>query len=242
MEKIRLQRFLSDAGVMSRRAAEKAISEGRVTVNGAAAVTGMKVDPEADLVIADGKRVSRVRSYAYIALNKPSGVLTTLSDEKGRPTVAKLVAGCGRRVYPCGRLDMYSDGLLLMTDDGDTANRIMHPSHSIPKQYVAVITERLTDPVLAEVAEPFELDGYMLKPFELELEGYEQHPDGKTYTRLRFTLHEGRNREIRNICARHGLKIARLTRVSVGRITLDGIEPGKWRYLSEEEIEYLKGI
>ena len=242
MAEIRLQKFLSDAGVMSRRAAEKAISEGRIKVNGKPAVTGMKIDPANDLVTADGRRVTCNPSYTYIALNKPSGFLTTVSDDRNRPTVASLVSGCGKRVYPCGRLDMYSEGLLLLTDDGDVANRIMHPSHSIPKQYIATVTAHLTDGDIRDIGTPFELDGYMLRPFEVKLEGYVQDKSGKTFTELRFTLHEGRNREIRNICAHHGLKISRLIRISVGNITLDGIDPGKWRYLTGDEIEYLKGI
>ncbi|MBQ7600501.1 MAG: rRNA pseudouridine synthase [Clostridia bacterium] len=242
MADVRLQKFLSDAGIMSRRAAEKAISEGRITVNGSPALTGMKVDPEKDTVILDGKKVTRDPSCVYIALNKPSGVITSMSDEKGRPTVAQLVSDCGRRVYPCGRLDMYSEGLLLLTDDGDVANRIMHPSHSISKQYAATVTRELSEAEVRELSVPFELDGYMLRPFEVWLDGYQHDISGKTFTKLRFTLHEGRNREIRNICARHGLKIARLTRISVGKITLDRIEPGKWRYLSQDEIDYLKGI
>ena len=242
MAEIRLQKFLSDAGAMSRRAAEKAILEGRIAVNGKTAVTGMKADPEKDLVTLDGIAVTQKPSYTYIALNKPSGVLTTLSDEKQRPTVASLVSGCGKRVYPCGRLDMYSEGLLLLTDDGDVANRIMHPSHSLEKQYIATVTQRLSDAAVRELETPFKLDGYMLKPFGVELEGYIQDENGRAFTRLRFTLHEGRNREIRNICARHGLKISRLVRISVGKISVDGIEPGRWRYLSEDEIDYLKGI
>ncbi|MBE6625588.1 MAG: rRNA pseudouridine synthase [Ruminococcaceae bacterium] len=247
MEKIRLQKFISECGLMSRRAAEAEIAKGNFTVNGITATVGDKVDPECDVVMYNGKTVEYKNSgddprrSTYIVLNKPIGYVTTMSDEQGRKTVRDLLSDVGKRVYPVGRLDMYSDGLLICTNDGDLTNKITHPSHSIPKKYLATLTSHLTDENIRDLAVPFELEGYMLRPFEVELIEYTKTSAGDS-TVVQFTLHEGRNREIRNICTHHGYKLTRLTRISVGEITLDGLASGKWRHLTEEEIEYLKSI
>ena len=164
-----------------------------------------------------------------------------MSDEQGRKTVADLLANTGKRVYPVGRLDLYSDGLLLCTDDGELTNRITHPSHSVPKVYRAYITTHLSDEDLQKLAVPFELDGYMLRPFDVKFIEYTKI-GAANGTIVEITLYEGRNREIRNICAHHGLKLSRLTRISIGSIKLDGLAPGKWRHLTEEEIEYLMKV
>ena len=243
MEKIKLQKFFGDAGVMSRRAAEKEIAAGKVKVNGLAASLGDRVDPDCDTVEYGGK-VIRPRGTAgrtYIALNKPVGYVTTMSDEQGRRTVADLVGDVKGRVYPVGRLDMYSDGLLLLTDDGELANRLTHPSHNIPKKYRATVTAHVTQEMLEKLREPIELDGYMLRPFEVEIDGFTKCGEADA-TVLIFTLHEGRNREIRRICEHHGMKIARLTRFEIGEICLGSLPVGKWRALTDDEIEYLKGI
>lgn len=243
MEKIRLQKYLSECGVLSRRAAEAEILSGSITVNGVTANLGDKIDPDCDTVVFRGKEVRRNADSrrTYIILNKPSGYVTTMSDEQGRNTVADLIKNVGTRVYPVGRLDLYSDGLLLCTDDGELTNRITHPSHSVPKVYRAYITTHLTDADLTALAVPFELDGYMLRPFDVKFIEHRKigEADG---TIVEITLYEGRNREIRNICAHHGLKLSRLTRISIGSITLDGLAPGKWRHLTEDEVEFLKKI
>lgn len=242
-EKIKLQKYFSECGLMSRRAAEAEIAAGKVTVNGLPASLGDRIDAETDVIMYLGKRVapSSGGSRTYIALNKPTGYVTTMSDEKGRKTVAELVAGVKTRVYPVGRLDMYSDGLLLLTDDGELTNKLTHPSHNIPKKYRATVTSHLTPEDIEKIAVPFELDGYLLRPFEVELEGYTKCGAAEA-TVLVFTLHEGRNREIRKICEHHGLKIARLTRFSIGEITLGSLESGKWRALTDKETEYLMKI
>lgn len=243
MEKIRLQKYLSECGVLSRRAAEAEILSGSITVNGVTAQLGDKIDPDCDTVVFRGREIRRNADSprTYIILNKPAGYVTTMSDEQGRKTVADLIANVGTRVYPVGRLDLYSDGLLLCTDDGELTNRITHPSHSVPKVYRAYITTHLTDDDLQKLAVPFELDGYMLRPFDVKFIEYTKigSADG---TIVEITLYEGRNREIRNICAHHGLKLSRLTRISIGSITLDGLAPGKWRRLTEEETAFLKTI
>lgn len=246
MEKIRLQKYISECGLMSRRAAEVEIGAGKVTINGLPAVIGDKVDPENDIVLYNGKQIKLEESgdnsrYTYILLNKPSGFVTTMSDEQGRRTIAELISNVGTRLYPVGRLDMFSDGLILCTNDGELANRIMHPSHNIDKKYIGIITTVLDDDAIRDLAVPFELDGYMLRPFEVKRIGY-RRSDNKVFTVTEFTLHEGRNREIRNICKHHGYKLARLTRISIGKLEIGGIESGKWRFLTDDEIQYLKTI
>lgn len=242
METVKLQKFFSDCGIMSRRKAEDEIKAGHVRVNGITASLGDRIDPGSDSVEYKGRTVQMVSSAKiYIALNKPAGYVTTMSDEKDRKTVSDLVSGVKERVYPVGRLDMYSDGLLLMTNDGELANRLTHPSHDISKCYLATVTSKLTEDDVRNMCEPFEIDGYMLRPFEISLKEYTKC-SGKDSTVLLFTLHEGRNREIRKICEHHGLKIARLTRISVGKIELGSLEGGKWRFLSDEEISYLKTV
>lgn len=248
MEKIRLQKFISECGIMSRRAAEAEISAGKIRINGIAASLGDKIDPDTDTVEYNGKIIGRERDggseprrNTYILLNKPSGYVTTMKDEQGRKTVADLLDKVGRRVYPVGRLDMYSDGLLLCTDDGDLTNRITHPSHDVAKKYRAVITSRLDEEDIENLSVPFELDGYMLREFGVKFVEYTKCGNADS-TVVEFTLHEGRNREIRNICRHHGYRLARLTRISIGDLMLDGIELGKWRYLTDDEIAYLKKI
>ena len=231
---------------MSRRAAEKEITAGNVSVNGIPAVLGQKITPGEDVVKVRGKPVSPRDSgngggYTYILLNKPAGYVTTMSDDGGRKTVADLIRDAGRRIYPVGRLDLYSDGLLLCTDDGEITNRLLHPSHEVPKQYLATLNALLTEEDLEALAEPFELDGYMLRPFEVDFVRYAK-PGGIPSTVVRFTLREGRNREIRRICAHYGVKLSRLTRIAIGKLSLKGIPSGKWRELTPEELAYLKSI
>jgi 23S rRNA pseudouridine2605 synthase len=248
MEPIRLQKYLTDCGVISRRAAEKEITAGNVSVNGIPAVLGQKITPGEDAVTFRGKPVLPRASeqngksgYTYILLNKPVGYVTTMSDDGGRKTVADLIRDVRHRSYPVGRLDLYSDGLLLCTDDGEIANRLLHPSHEVPKQYLATLNALLTEEDLEALAEPFELDGYMLRPFGVDFVRYAK-PGGIPSTVVRFTLWEGRNREIRRICAHYGVKLSRLTRIAIGKLSLKGIPSGKWRELTSEEIEYLKSI
>ncbi len=246
MNKIRLQKLISERGVMSRRAAEAQISAGKVTVNGVTAQLGDKVDPDSDVVCIDGKKISGNSSFGesrctYIALNKPVGYVTTLSDEKNRKTIVDLISDVGIRLFPVGRLDMYSSGLIICTNDGNLTNKLTHPSHRICKKYKAFITSHLTKNDIVDLQVPFELDGYMLKPFEVQLLGYPKCGDADSSV-VEFTLHEGRNREIRKICAHHGYKLAKLIRVSIGEIQLGALESGKWRYLTDNEIEYLKNI
>lgn len=237
MEKIKLQKYFTDCGVLSRRAAEKEIADGKVTVNGAIAMLGDRIDPLSDEIKYKGKVVKKqTDELICIMLNKPAGFVTTLSDEKGRPTVAQLTADLGVRVYPVGRLDLNSDGLLLLTNDGELANRLTHPRHEIPKIYRVTIKGDVSREALLALSSPMNIDGYEILPVKTEiLERTEKH------TVLRMELYEGRNRQIRKMCASVGLKILRLSRTAVGDLTLGGLPSGKWRRLNNSEIDYLKG-
>ena len=246
MDDIRLQKFFSECGVMSRRAAEAEILAGHVTVNGAPAVLGMKIDPAADTVLYRGVRITPPAvpgGHTYIMLNKPAGYVTTMQDEKGRPTAASLLRGVRGRVYPIGRLDMYSEGLLLFTDDGALTNRMTHPSHDVPKVYHVTIRGTLTAEDAARFSLPMSLDGYALRPVEARLTHERTAVPGEAaVTTVEVTLHEGRNRQIRRMCEQLGFTVLRLRRVSVGALSLGNLAPGKWRALTPGEIEYLRSI
>ncbi len=233
-EPIRLQKFFTDSGVLSRRAAEAEIAAGRVRVNGAVARIGDKVDPDRDVIEYNGRRVlpRADKPRRYLMLHKPRGYVTTAKDEKGRKTVTELVAGAGGRVYPVGRLDMDSEGLLLLTDDGELTNRLTHPRHEIPKIYHVTLSTQPTREQLRALSEPMELDGYRLLPIGVK----SLSPDT-----LKLTLHEGRNRQIRRMCKAVGLKVIRLSRVAIGELHLGELPVGKWRTLTEGEVEYLFG-
>ncbi|MBE6592819.1 MAG: rRNA pseudouridine synthase [Ruminococcaceae bacterium] len=236
MDSIKLQKYFSDCGVMSRRAAEEEIKKGRVRVNGNVATLGDRIDPERDVVEYDGKRLERKSSQRhYVLLNKPRGYVTTLSDEKGRPTVAQLVKDLPARVYPVGRLDMDSDGLLLLTDDGELANRLTHPRHEIPKIYHVTVTSAVTQAKLEALGKPMIIDGYEILPVKVR-----PLSCSDSEALLEFTLYEGRNRQIRKMCELQDLKISRLSRVAIGDITLGSLECGEWRFLDADEISYLK--
>lgn len=237
MEKIRLQKFFTDNKIMSRRSAERVIEAGNVKINGVTAKLGDKVDPENDTVVFNGKIIKNdTAKKKYIMLNKPLGYVTTTSDEKGRETVLSLVKDVGERVYPVGRLDMYSEGLLILTHDGEMTNRLTHPKHHMPKTYSVIIKGDISPDALHKLSSPMEIDGYMIKPVKVRIVSQK---NGATNTL--FTLNEGRNRQIRKMCEACGLTIMRLTRISVGKLKLGELERGKWRELSQQEIDYLLG-
>ena len=227
--KLRLQKILSDRGVASRRKAEELIRGGHVTVNGTVAALGSSADPDLDQIAVEGKPIPSATSYIYIMLNKPRGYVTTVSDERGRPTAASLVEGCGQRVYPVGRLDMDSEGLLLFTNDGAFANRVMHPSHEISKTYLVRVSG-YTPECFQKLHEPVRLDGYPIKPPQLRL----LRADGSRAD-FEIIIHEGRNRQIRRMCQIAGMQVLRLKRVKEGNLELGSLPPGHWRYLSPEE-------
>ena len=238
---IRLQKYFTDCGVLSRRAAEAEIRAGRVQVNGAPAEIGQKIDPARDTVTYRGRAVRpTANAHHYILLNKPRGYVTTLSDEKGRQTVATLVADLGCRVYPVGRLDMDSDGLLLLTDDGDLTHRLTHPRHDVSKLYRVTVRGTVTPEQLERLNAPFELDGYLTRPARV-VKGEKTADTPADATVLTVELHEGRNRQIRRMCEAVGLSILRLTRVALGSIPLGDLPIGHYRALTTAEVDYLKG-
>ena len=235
----RLQKIIAASGLMSRRTAEEAILKGKVTVNGRIAVLGEKADRDADLIRVYGKRLPAAEQFVYVLLNKPAGYVTTLSDEKGRKNVSELVSSVGKRLYPVGRLDLNSDGLLIMTNDGDLANRMMHPSGEVEKLYQLSVMNQSDDfeEALEKLTEPIEINGRLTSPAKIRI--IEKDYDTAV---LAVTIHEGRNRQIRRLCENAGLKVIRLTRIAEGPIRLGNLPSGKFRYLTEEEISVLKAV
>ncbi len=230
----RLQKILSARGVASRRTAEAWIQAGRVSVNGRTAVLGDTADGDKDDIQVDGKPLPRQEKLLYLMLHKPRGYVTTLHDEKGRPDAARLVADCGARVYPIGRLDMDSEGLLLFTNDGAFANLLMHPSHEVEKAY-EVLVSGFSPEKLPLLERPIVLDGYHIRPPKVRL----LESTGQK-ARLEVVIHEGRNRQVRRMCQAAGMEVLRLKRTREGSLTLGDLPAGKWRSLTQAEIEKLK--
>lgn len=234
---IRIQKVMTDNGIMSRRKTEEAIQQGRITVNGRPAQVGQPINPRRDVVAVDGVRVQfqKKKHNAYIMLHKPRGYVTTTSDELGRNCVADLVKEAPERVYPVGRLDRNSEGLLLFTNDGEFANMMMHPSNKITKTYRVTVRPDITDEQAAKMASGIELDGKKTLPATvLVLEKQE----GRVV--LQMTISEGRNRQIRRMCEAVGLEVARLKRTSVGPLKLGMLQPGQWRELRPAELIALR--
>ena len=231
----RLQKLIARAGVCSRRSAESLLTAGRVTVNGVAAHLGDKADADTDVIAIDGTAIAFAEPTVYLMLNKPRGYVTTLSDELGRATAAELVADCGTRVFPVGRLDKESEGLLLFTNDGALMQAMTHPSHQVDKTYEVTVTGELegAEDRLSAVTE---LDGEPIVPAQVEIIARRQ---GQAL--LRVTIHQGKNRQIRRMCAQVGLQVTRLRRVSEDALTLGDLKPGQWRYLTDAEVAALKG-
>lgn len=232
--KIRLQKLLSAREIASRRKAEDMIRAGRITCNGVVCRIGDTVDPEADLILVDGKKLPPKAEYIYLMLNKPRGYVTTMSDEKGRKTAAMLVSDCANRVYPIGRLDMDSEGLLLFTNDGAFANMLMHPRHEISKTY-CVWVNGYSESGLERLQKPFVLDGYRTKAAKVKLLS-----QSEGNAKLLVTIHEGRNRQIRRMCEEAGMTVTRLQRIAEGQVKLGDLPLGKWRPLRTDEVTALK--
>lgn len=232
--KDRLQKIISAHGAASRRAAEKMIAEGRVAVNGITASLGDSADPETDEITIDGAPLKKQDEAIYIALNKPKGYITTVKDDRGRPTVMELVSDCGCRVYPIGRLDADSQGLILLTNDGELANKLCHPSGDKEKRYIVTVRgdgER----ALETLNGPMEIDGYTIRPAKVRITG-----KSRKYYTMEFILKEGRNRQIRKMCSKCRLHVVSLVRTEYAGISLGDLPEGKWRKLNPEEIAGLQ--
>lgn len=227
----RLQKLISKYGAASRRQAEALILEGRVRVNGNTAKLGDTADENEDVIEIDGVRLKKRPPSMYIMLNKPRGYVTTLKDEQGRKDISLLVQDCGQRVYPVGRLDRNSEGLLLLTNDGELANRLMHPAGEVQKVYHLWVSGYEMDSV-KKLKQPIMIDGRKTKPAQVRLMHCE-----KTVAMLEVTIREGRNRQIRRLCEAAGLTVTRLKRVREGTLQLGDLPVGKWRYLTQDEVD-----
>lgn len=234
MAMVRLQKLLSERGVASRRKAEELIAAGHVKVNGRVAGIGDKADDRKDVIHVRGKKIVAAAAPVYIALHKPRGFITTMSDERGRKCVEELVRGMDAPVYPVGRLDRESEGLLLMTNDGDFANAVMHPSNHLPKLYRVTLRSPMTDEQKLQFEEGIMLDGRKTAPAKVRVVSSE-----KERCVVEITLFEGRNRQIRRMCEQLGLEVARLRRNAIGSIKLGMLPAGCWRYLTPIEVRNL---
>lgn len=233
--KERLQKLIASAGLCARRTAEEWIAAGRVCVNGAVASLGDRADPETDTVTVDGAPLPGKPGAVYLMLNKPRGYVTTLSDEYGRRTAAELVADCGVRVYPVGRLDRDSEGLLLFTNDGELAQRLLHPRHQVDKVYLVTVRGDIRGAAERLMAIT-QLNGEPIAPAQAaEVSRHE----GQAV--LRVTIHQGKNRQVRRMCAQIGLHVVRLQRIQEDSLLLGDLPAGKWRYLTDQELQGLKG-
>jgi len=232
--KIRLQKFLSEAGVASRRKAEEMIRNGMVKVNGAVAQIGDSVDPKKDTVVVKGKKVRKENNLRYILLNKPRGYVTTTDDDLGRKCVLELVRDVKERIYPVGRLDRVSEGALIMTNDGAFANAMMHPSRHVPKTYRVTVRPAITDEQVDILSTGVDLDGRMTAPADIRIISKEEDR-----AVLEIVLYEGRNRQIRRMCEAVSLEVARLRRIAVGSVKLGMLQTGEWRDLTPAEVESL---
>jgi len=230
---------------MSRRQAEEAVKRGKIIINGKKCAAGQKIVPEIDEITVDGVRVAPLRKKdrkkIYMMLNKPAGVITTMNDDRGRMCIADILkeysGKIGGRIYPAGRLDMYSEGLLILTDDGEIANKIMHPKNQISKIYHATLKGELNAGIIKKLAEPIEIEGKMTSPAKI---GVIEMKNGKT--KLKIEIFEGRNRQIRRMCENSGLFLLKLKRICVGKLNIGTLKPGDWRYLNRNEINYLKEL
>lgn len=231
---VRLQKMLADCGVASRRKAEEMISAGEIKVNGITAKIGEKVDPKKDKVTVKGKPVDSHVNAVYVMLHKPRGFITTMSDEMDRKCVAELVKDVPERIYPVGRLDRDSEGLLLMTNDGEFANAMTHPSLHIPKTYRVTIHPSISEEQLTQIAVGIVIDGRKTAPARVNVVSQES---GRVV--LEIVLYEGRNRQIRKMCEQLGLEVARLKRIAVGQLKLGMLQQGKWRFLTADEVKRL---
>ncbi len=234
--KERVQKIIAQSGLCSRRMAENLILQGKVTINGRKATIGAHADPTRDHICVDGKPLHGKEQKRYLMLYKPRGFVTTMKDERGRKNVSQLVKKCNCRVYPVGRLDVDSEGLLIMTNDGELTQRLTHPSHEVTKTYAVTIRGNLEN--IPKLSEPMDIDGYTIRPADVFIMNQKENQ-----ARLQIRIHEGRNRQIRKMCEQCGFSVHRLKRISVGKLDLDSsLAVGKWRDLTQNEISYLRSL
>ena len=237
----RLQKFLARSGIASRRKSEELITSGKIKVNGQVVTElGIKINPEIDIVEYNGKQIKEENKKIYILLNKPIGYVTTVKDQFKRDTVMELVKGIKERIVPVGRLDMYTSGALLLSNDGDFINKVTHPKHEIEKTYNATIVGKVTKEDVEKLTKGVEiqddLETYVTKPAKVKILKIDEE---KNLSRIQITIHEGKNREVRRMCEAIGKKVIALHRTQIGNIDVKNLQLGKWRYLTEKEIQNL---
>ena len=234
MAEVRLQKFLAESGVASRRKSEELIDQGKVKVNGKVAMIGDKIDPKKDTVTVSGKKIVKTKTFTYIVLHKPRGFITTMSDEKDRKCVAELIKDVDGRVYPVGRLDKDSEGMLLFTNDGAFANAMTHPTKHVPKTYRVTVRPSISEEQITALTQGVIIEDRKTAPAEVRVITKEE---GRVV--LEIILYEGRNRQIRKMCEEVGLEVARLKRTQIGSIKLGMLKQGAWRHLTEDEVRKL---
>lgn len=235
MEEIRLQKYLAEAGVASRRKCEEFIQKGRVKINGNVATLGEKVNPEIDKVEFDNKEIGKIEEHVYILLNKPIGYVTTAKEQFGRDSVLDLVK-VKQRIVPVGRLDMYTSGALLLSNDGDFIYKVTHPKHEVDKTYTVTLKGIVTNEDVQKLKNGVEIEGYVTKPAQVKILKTDEE---KNISRLAITIHEGKNRQVRKMCEAIGKKVQALHRTKIGNIEVKELKLGTWRYLRPDEVEYL---
>lgn len=234
----RLQKVMSEFGVASRRKCEEMIAEGKVKVNGCLITEpGCKVDKEKDVIEVEGKTIIGSDTRVYILLNKPTGYITSVKDQFGRPTVLDLLEGVSIRVFPIGRLDYDTEGLILLTNDGDLTYKITHPKHNIDKTYRALVNGRVDQEDIITFNRGIAIEDYITSPASLQIVKH-----AKENSIVDITIHEGKNRQVRKMCSAVGHDVIQLRRTKIGELGLDYLNPGQWRYLNEKEINYLKAL
>lgn len=235
MELIRLQKYLAEAGVASRRKCEEYISQGRVVVNNQKATLGMKIDPTKDVVLFDNKEIKQKEELVYILLNKPIGYVTTAKEQFARDSVLDLVK-VKQRVVPVGRLDMYTSGALLLSNDGNFIYKVTHPKHEIDKTYTVTLKGLVSNEEISELEKGIKIEDYTTKPARVKILKTDKE---KGITRLEITIHEGKNRQVRKMCEQIGKKVQALHRSKIGNINVKDLKIGTWRYLTQEEVKGL---
>lgn len=235
MEEIRLQKYLAEAGIASRRKCEEYIEQGRVIVNNEIAILGTKINPEVDIILFDNKKVENKEELVYILLNKPIGYVTTAKDQFSRDSVLDLVK-IKQRIVPVGRLDMYTSGALLLSNDGDFVYKITHPKHEVNKTYTVTVKGIVTKEEVEKLEKGVEIEDYITKPAKVRILKTDTEKD---FSRLEITIHEGKNRQVRKMCEAVGRRVQALHRSKIGNIEVKDLKLGTWRYLSEKEIKYL---
>lgn len=239
MEEVRLQKFMADCGVASRRKCEEYISNGFVKVNGKAInELGVKINPKKDIVEYNGRILRQAsKNNIYILLNKPIGYVTTVKDQFSRDTVLDLIKGINERIVPVGRLDMYTSGALILTNDGEFVYKVTHPKYEIEKTYVATLSGIIQNDAIEKLKNGVEIEDYTTKPAKVRILKIDNE---KNISRLEITIHEGKNREVRKMCEAVGYKVMALHRSKIGKIDVKDLRIGQWRYLSKKEVDYFK--